>query len=351
MSQEHSERVKPLLPLSRTPTAAVAWLWPGRLALTKLAILEGDPGMGKSLVALDLCARVTRGGLFPDGSDVTAPGNVLILNGEDGPADTVRPRLETFGADLDRVYVRGLRGDDGEPLLYLPAKIDAFAQYLAQVQPRLVVIDPIMSFLDQSISASIDHSVRRALEPLGDLAAKQQCAMLLLRHLNKQANESPIYRGAWSMGFVACCRSAWVIAADPEHEERHVLAQVKNNLASPAWSSPSKESGRVRRGGAGSEPRSGARPTCWAGRCGGRGRATWPASFWRTSCSKGRGPASKSGSSRGPARSPSARCAAPRRNWRCGRCAPCSARGQPLTGCCRGKTCRTRRRCRCANTS
>ena len=70
MSQEHSERVKPLLPLSRTPTAAVAWLWPGRLALTKLAILEGDPGMGKSLVALDLCARVTRGGLFPDGSDV-----------------------------------------------------------------------------------------------------------------------------------------------------------------------------------------------------------------------------------------------------------------------------------------
>ncbi|TMQ33408.1 MAG: hypothetical protein E6K70_13260, partial [Planctomycetota bacterium] len=171
--------------------------------------------------------------MFPDGSDVTAPGNVLILNGEDGPADTVRPRLETFGADLDRVYVRGLRGDDGEPLLYLPAKIDAFAQYLAQVQPRLVVIDPIMSFLDQSISASIDHSVRRALEPLGDLAAKHQCAMLLLRHLNKQANESPIYRGAWSMGFVACCRSAWVIAADPEHEERHVLAQVKNNLASP----------------------------------------------------------------------------------------------------------------------
>ena len=32
--------------------------------------------MGKPLVALDLCARVTRGGLFPDGSDVTAPGNV-----------------------------------------------------------------------------------------------------------------------------------------------------------------------------------------------------------------------------------------------------------------------------------
>ena len=44
------------------------------LALTKLAILEGDPGMGKPLLALDLCARVTRGGLFPDGSDVTAPG-------------------------------------------------------------------------------------------------------------------------------------------------------------------------------------------------------------------------------------------------------------------------------------
>src|SRR5262249_172381 len=44
-----------------------AWLWPGRLALGKLAMLDGDPGMGKSLLALDLCARLSTGRPLPDG--------------------------------------------------------------------------------------------------------------------------------------------------------------------------------------------------------------------------------------------------------------------------------------------
>ena len=43
----------------------VIWLWKFRLAMGKLAIFDGDPGLGKSLVTLDLCARVTRGLAFP----------------------------------------------------------------------------------------------------------------------------------------------------------------------------------------------------------------------------------------------------------------------------------------------
>ena len=42
----------------------LAWFWPGHLALGKLAILDGDPGLGKSLVTLDLSARLTTGREF-----------------------------------------------------------------------------------------------------------------------------------------------------------------------------------------------------------------------------------------------------------------------------------------------
>jgi len=49
----------------------------GTTPLGKLAILEGDPGLGKSLIALDLCARVTTGRDWPDG----AAGSVLCLVG------------------------------------------------------------------------------------------------------------------------------------------------------------------------------------------------------------------------------------------------------------------------------
>jgi hypothetical protein len=48
-------------PVSRIAVRPVSFLWPGRLPFGKLAILDGDPGLGKSLVALDLCARLSRG--------------------------------------------------------------------------------------------------------------------------------------------------------------------------------------------------------------------------------------------------------------------------------------------------
>ena len=44
-------------PASRVTSQPLTWLWPGRLALGKLAMLDADPGVGKSLLTLDLCAR------------------------------------------------------------------------------------------------------------------------------------------------------------------------------------------------------------------------------------------------------------------------------------------------------
>src|SRR5437762_3142182 len=94
-----------LCPISQLTPRPVSWLWPGRLALGKLAILDGDPGLGKSLLALDLCARLSTGRPMPDGSAGPGVCNSLILNAEAGAADTIRPRLQALGADLERVFV------------------------------------------------------------------------------------------------------------------------------------------------------------------------------------------------------------------------------------------------------
>src|SRR5215831_13080294 len=94
----------------------LSWLWQQRLGLGKLAMLDGDPGLGKSLVALDLCARLSTGRPMPDGSPGLGPGNALVLNAEDGPEDTTRPRLEALGADLERVFVLRPSDELGSPL-------------------------------------------------------------------------------------------------------------------------------------------------------------------------------------------------------------------------------------------
>ena len=77
----------------------VEWLWPGRLPIGKLVVLDGDPGCGKSTLTLDLAAHFTAGTALPDGYQPDGPCNVVLLSAEDGPGDTIRPRLDAAGAD------------------------------------------------------------------------------------------------------------------------------------------------------------------------------------------------------------------------------------------------------------
>jgi putative DNA primase/helicase len=69
---------------------AAAWLWPNWVPLGKLAILDGDPGLGKSTLLFDLAARVSKDGIMPDGAQGTI-GSVIIANAEDDPEDTIKP--------------------------------------------------------------------------------------------------------------------------------------------------------------------------------------------------------------------------------------------------------------------
>ena len=144
----------------------LTWLWPSRLPCGKLTLLVGDPGLGKSLVALDIAARVTRGADWPDGKSAAPQGSVLLLNGEDGLGDTVIPRLRALGADLTRVHiVERVRSMDGQEEASF-----ALARHLEQLEwalvamdnPRLLIIDPISSFL-RGIDSNSNSVVRRLL--------------------------------------------------------------------------------------------------------------------------------------------------------------------------------------------
>src|SRR5262245_40595386 len=80
------------------------WLWRDRLALGEPSVFEGDPGLGKSLIALELCARLSRGWPMPDGSPGLGPAASLVLYDEDSE-EAVRGRLEALGADMSRVFL------------------------------------------------------------------------------------------------------------------------------------------------------------------------------------------------------------------------------------------------------
>jgi hypothetical protein len=223
----------PITAANQVVAHSVSWLWPERIPLGKLVLMDGDPDLGKSLVALDLCARLSTGRPFPDGRPGPGPANALVLSAEDTADDTIVPRLHRLGADMERVFVWRRERDDEDWPWRFPAHVSRLDDALARTDARLAVIDPVMAFLDDSVLCASDQSVRRALAPLMQLAEKHRCALLMHRHLNKQGGNKAVYRGLGSIAFVAACRFAMLVARDPFEPGRCVLAQVRNSLAGP----------------------------------------------------------------------------------------------------------------------
>ena len=210
----------------------VCWLWDGWLALGKLHILAGAPGQGKTTIAIAMCATVTIGGRWPDGSRCE-PGNVLIWSGEDDPADTLLPRLIAAGADRNRChFITGSR-IDGEVQPFDPAR--DLGHLLAAVDQiggiSLLVVDPVVSAVNGDSHKNTE--VRRALQPLVDLASACRCAVLGITHFAKGGQgQDPTQRVVGSVAFSAVARVVMVAAkvkGDDDQDSR-ILARSKSNI-------------------------------------------------------------------------------------------------------------------------
>jgi hypothetical protein len=212
----------------------VDWFWRGWLARGKLHIIGGQPGAGKTTLAMLMASTATIAGLWPDGS--RAPrGNVIIWSGEDDPADTLLPRLVASGADVERVFFVGdvAHGEERRP--FDPAKdMEPLREAIVKAGGCvLIVVDPIVSAVAGDSHKNAD--TRRALQPLVDLAARVDAALLGITHLSKgTSGREPIERITGSIAFGALARVVMIAAKEGETEDgtppRRFLARAKSNI-------------------------------------------------------------------------------------------------------------------------
>lgn len=232
---DNAKRRSPaLVRLSAVEPERVEWLWPGYLAKGKNTLIAGDPGVGKSMLTLFVAAQLSRGGHWPDGSPAPR-GNVLLLCGEDGVADTVRPRLDAHGADPSRIFVLQGAHDAAGTLrpINLARDLDALEQAIVHVQPLIVIIDPVTAHLGRTDSYK-DAEVRGLLAPLFALAENYGFALETVAHLAKDAQRAALHRPGGSVAFVAAARLVFAVAADPNDPDRRIIAPLKANLCLPA---------------------------------------------------------------------------------------------------------------------
>ena len=206
---------------------AVEWLWDGWLSAGKLHIVGGAPGCGKTTIAVTIASTLSIGGKFPDGSNAVICDSI-IWSGEDGKSDTIKPRLILAGANLDRVHFIKRKGKrEFDPATDLDRLRNALRKH---PEVKFVVVDPIVSAV--AGDGNKNNEVRRALQPLVDLAEEFHVALLGITHFTKgTAGQDPVERITGSVAFSALARIIWV-AAKPRKEDllARILVRAKSNI-------------------------------------------------------------------------------------------------------------------------
>jgi RecA-family ATPase len=215
----------------------LAKLWNGRFYLCKLGFIAGEPGLGKSLIGIYMAAKVSTGGDWSSG--VTArQGDVIYITAEDDAADTIRPRLEAAGADLDRVQIIESVTDALGPRAFsLVADLGRLDECLQGIRkPRLVIIDPVNACLSttdgRSFSPNSVPQVRALLGRLEAFAAKHRVAIVCVTHFTKAKGGSALSRVTGSFAFVAAARSVFMVVRGKDDADQRLFTPGKNNLGS-----------------------------------------------------------------------------------------------------------------------
>ncbi len=218
------EEIVEIIRMSEVDEQEVEWLWKPYIPFGKVTIIQGNPGEGKTTLALRLCAACTNRKSFPDMAELE-PFNVIYQTAEDGLGDTVKPRLMEAEADLARVLVI----DEAKKELSLSD--ERIEKAIRQNNARLIVLDPLQAYLGAEADMNRANEIRPIIKRLADVAERTGCAVILLGHLNKASGTQAAYRGLGSIDFRAAARSVLLIGRVKKEPNVRVIIHDKSSLA------------------------------------------------------------------------------------------------------------------------
>lgn len=222
--EENKTELK-LIQMSEIETEEISWLWFPFIPYGKLTIIQGDPGDGKTTMVLNLAAKLTKGETLDERMDCGEPVNVIYQTAEDGLADTVKPRLESAGADCTRIMVI----DESDKSLSMAD--ERIEEALKTTNAKLLILDPIQAYLGGGMDMNRANEARDMTKRLGALAEKYKCAIVLIGHMNKAGGTKAAYRGIGSIDFYAVARSVLLVGRIEGEPDKRAMVQIKNNLA------------------------------------------------------------------------------------------------------------------------
>jgi hypothetical protein len=218
------------------------WLWYPYMPRNMLMMLDGDPGLGKGLMIVQVATNLSNAWPFLDqfgkptlAADVDGPQTTLILSAEESLEHVMIPRLTRAGADLKYVkfltgWIDPKGGEHAFDLQHLPMLVQA----IEAVKPVLVVLDPLVAYLGD-IDMHRSNQTRPVMADLKTVAERYGCTIAGVRHPSKLDQGGPLmYRGQGNMDIIGAARSGLWVQKHPSHPETQTLMiHSKTNVGMP----------------------------------------------------------------------------------------------------------------------
>lgn len=209
--------------------SVTAWPWPGWLAGGVLNTLAANPGVGKTILAMNLAKALWRGELWPDGGRNPFPAGTTTLW---VPGDRHYPQLielaERYGLPGAAML---FNAPPGEPTTGLDLddeeNLDRLERTVRSRSPGLVIVDTVGMTTERNLGRPED--ARAYFSPLMEIAGATGVSFLLLTHLSKEAQ-------ALGRRIVGASRVVWKLTQpDPEGQpDRRKLWVDKSYSTIPA---------------------------------------------------------------------------------------------------------------------
>jgi hypothetical protein len=183
----------------------------------------GDGDIGKGLLAVHFAAQFTLG-------ERGERRMVVFAVAEDAFDTVLKPRLLAAGADLEHVRTVNFRRKGLKDAICIPDDVPALEEPIGTLNAGLLVIDPLLSHFSGKTNSYVDHEVKRALQPVVDLAHRTGCTVMGNHHLSKDTSRGARKAAQSSNAFTNTPRVAWAMAADDDDPDVRVVEVIKSNI-------------------------------------------------------------------------------------------------------------------------
>ncbi len=204
---------------------SVKWLWYPYIPLGKITIMQGNSGIGKTMLALNIAAVLSKGEPLPGDTQPREPINIIYNTAEDGLGDTIKPRLRSAGADLARI------NNINERVNTISMTDERLEKSVVEVNAKLLILDPIQAYLGTNVDMNKANEVRPIFAQLCRVAEDNECAVVLIGHKGKNQMYSELQSLLGSTDQVAAARSVLTVAKHPNDKMWSLINHTKSSLS------------------------------------------------------------------------------------------------------------------------